>query len=334
MKRRGNKLRLATSWSALRIGRFLALLVALCAPLSAQFSGPALKMPSQANQVQTPTNDPALLQTSSGDLVIAQGDVLTVRIFGSADFVPTVKVGADGTVSLPLIGTVPVAAMTVEHAADLIAKRLVSAGMYVNPQVSVQVSSATEQFVTVGGEMHAIVPITGDRRLLDILAVAGGLPLNASHVLTIQRPGVAKPIVVDLGTDPLRSEESNIPILARDTILVSRVGLVYVIGAFAHQGAIPLDQTSPLTLIQATSLSGGRGFEGRYEDLRIIRTEGLQRKVVRVDLKRILTGRDPDPILQADDVVFLPSNIVKAALKGGGLSVLSSLIDVGIIAVR
>jgi polysaccharide export outer membrane protein len=107
---------------------------------------------------------------------------------------------------------------------------------------------------------------------------------------------------------------------------------VYVVGAFQKQGAIPLDQDSPLTLLQATSLSGGPGFEGRYEDLRIIRTQGMTRTMVKVDLKRIEMGRDPDPVLQADDIVFLPTNVLKAALKSGGIGVLTNIISLALIA--
>ena len=61
--------------------------------------------------------------------------------------------------------------------------------------------------------------------------------------MTIHRPGVEQPIIVDLGTDPMKSEESNIPIFAGDTIIVSRAGVVYVLGAFKNSGSIPLHRT-------------------------------------------------------------------------------------------
>ena len=75
----------------------------------------------------------------------------------------------------------------------------------------------------------------------------------------------------------------------------------------------------PLTLIQVAALSGGIGFEGRYEDLRLIRTFGNERRVVQVDIKKILNGKEADPILQANDIVFLPTNQMKAALKSLGI---------------
>jgi polysaccharide export outer membrane protein len=325
-------------------------------PCLAQFTGPSLSLPTQPNTVQVPTEDPALLKANERDIRIGFEDVLTIRVFGTVDFNPVVKVTADGTVQLPLVGVVPVAGLTVEEVEDLIAQRLVAAGMYKNPQVTVELTAAVNQFATITGEIHAVVPLIGVRRLFDVLASATpgagggqtvnanitsgvlgggpGWPSTASHVVTIFRQGVAEPIVVNIGTDPAKVRAANIVILPHDLIVISKVGVVYVVGAFAKQGAIPLDQNTPLTLMQATALSGGAGFEGRYEDLRIIRTEGLQRKVVKVDIKRIERGKDPDPILQADDIVFLPTNVWKGALKSGGIGTLVGLADVAILALR
>ena len=328
------------------------------APCFGQFTGPSLPLPSQPNTVQVPTNDPALLRATERDIRLGFGDVLTIHLFGSADYTPVVKVTADGTVQLPLVGSIPVAGLTVEEVENLIAARLIAAGMFKNPQVLVELTAAVNQFATVTGEIHAVVPLIGVRRLFDVLAsatpgnnvnaqtvnanissgVLGGSgiawPSTASHIITIFRQGVAEPIVVDIGTDPAKVRDANIVILPHDLIVISKVGVVYVVGAFAKQGAIPLDQNTPLTLMQATALSGGAGFEGKYEDLRIIRTEGLQRKVVKVDIKRIEHGKDPDPILQADDIVFLPDNILKGALKNGGLATLIGVVDVAILAIQ
>ena len=318
--------------SGLGLVVLLVMLLAVADPMQAQFSGPALGAPPQANQVLTPTTDLAILNPGARDLVLAPGDLLQIRIFGVTDFAPVVRVGVDGNVQLPLIGIVAVVGLTVNNAEDLIARRLIDAGMYKNPQVSIQVTEAVTQFATVSGELHGIVPLGGDRHLLDVLAQVGSLPPTASHIITVLRPGVEKPIVLDLGTDPTRSQANNIEILPHDTIIVSRVGVVYILGAFKTQGIIPLQQTSPLTLIEATALSGGAGFEGDYKDLRIIRTDGLERKEVKVNIAKVLDGKAPDPILQADDIVFLPSSALKAAIKSGGIGTLSNIASLLILA--
>jgi polysaccharide export outer membrane protein len=199
--------------------------------------------------------------------------------------------------------------------------------------------------------LHGVVPIVGERRLYDVLAAVGGggggaagattvvvggggLPTTASHIITINRPGLAEPITIDLGTDPAKSSLADIPIFPRDTIIVPRVGVVYVLGAFKTQGAIPLQQNSPITLMKVAALAGGPGFEGSYGDLRIIRSVGLSRQVVRIDIKKVINGQAPDPVLLAEDIVFLPSNPMKAAIKSGGLSTLLGIASILVIAIQ
>jgi polysaccharide export outer membrane protein len=221
--------------------------------------------------------------------------------------------------------------------------------MYRDPQVTIQIVESPNQTATVIGELHGIVAIIGERRLYDVLAAVGsgggfsststtvvvgggGLPTTASHIITINRPGVAQPITVDMGTDPAKSTEANIPIFPRDTIVVPRVGVVYLLGAFKTQGAIPLTQNSPMTLMKVAALTGGSGFEGKENDLRIIRSVGTGRQVVRVDLKKIINGQAPDPVLQPEDIVFLPTSSMKAAIKSGGIGTLLGIVSILLVA--
>jgi polysaccharide export outer membrane protein len=117
-------------------------------------------------------------------------------------------------------------------------------------------------------------------------------------------------------------------------VIVSRVGAVYLLGAFRVQGPIPLQQNSPLTLMQVAAIGGGPGFEGKYEDLRIVRTIGMERKVVQVNISKVIDGKEPDPVLQADDIIFLPTSPMKAAIKSGGLSTLLGIASLLVLAVR
>jgi polysaccharide export outer membrane protein len=318
---------------------------------SAQFSGPAVGITTPVNPPITITTDPAILHPGPRDFYLGVQDLLSVHLYGHLDYAPTARISLDGSIELPLIGPLHVDGLTLHQAQDLIAKKLIDAGMYRSPQVSILVLESPNQIATVIGELHGIVPIVGERRLLDVLSAVGGgggggtgsttvvvggggLPTTASHIITIDRPGLAQPITVDLGTDPAKSSQANIPIFPRDTIIVPRVGVVYLLGAFKTQGAIPLQQNSPMTLMKVAALAGGPGFEGQYNDLRIVRTNGLNREVVHVDIKRVIHGQDPDPVLQAEDIVFLPSNSMKAAIKSGGLSTLLGIVSILILAVQ
>jgi polysaccharide export outer membrane protein len=320
-------------WARLVLAALLSVLV-LAGTAQGQFSGPALGASSPVNQPLTPTTDPAILYPAAREFHIGPGDVLNVRLYGTSEYTQTERVAFDGTVQLPLLGILRVQGLTPHQIADMIATKLKDAGMYRDPQVTVLVTESPNQIVTVIGELHAVVPLPSEKRLYDVLSTAGGLPPTASHTIVINRPGVDQPIVVDLGNDPAHSARADVPIFAGDTIVVSRVGVVYLIGAFKNQGAIPIQQNSPLTLMQVAALGGGPGFEGKSGDLRIIRTIGVDRKVVHVDIKKIMNGQQPDPVLQADDIVFLPTDSMKAAIKSGGLSTLLGLASILVVAAR
>jgi polysaccharide export outer membrane protein len=312
-----------------------AMLLSLCTGIAqAQFGGPALGSTTPINEPLTPTTDAAILYPVARDVQLYHGDLITVHVFGTPDYEPTVRVSLDGTVDLPLIGSVQVDGLTVHQAEKLIASRLSDAQMYRSPQVTIQIVEAPDQVATVTGELHGVIPIVGERRLYDVLAVAGGLTTTSSHTIAIDRPGLSQPIIVDLGVDPAKSKYANVPIFPRDTIVISRVGVVYLLGAFKTQGPIPIVQNSPLTLMQVAAIGGGPGFEGRKDDLRIIRTIGLERHVVHVDINKVFKGEVPDPVLQPDDIVFLPTSAMKAAIKSGGLSTLLGIASVLVIAVE
>lgn len=301
------------------------IVIGLSRPAAAQFNGPgpAVTTPTTA----TVTTDRSILFPPAREPILSPGDVIAVHVFEQADYNPQVRLGSDGSVLLPLIGTVNLNGLSVTQAERLLEQKFRDAGIYRSPQVTIQVVEGPNQVATVAGEVHSIVPIVGSRRLLDVLATAGGLPTTASHVITISRPGLAEPITVDLGTDPLRSSLANIPIFAGDTIIVSRIGVVYMMGAFKTSGAIPLTQYDPLTLMEATAISGGLNFQGKYNDVRLIRTVGDHRTVVKLDIQRIMHGKDPDPILQANDIVFLPDSAIKASMANGSLGTLLGIVS-------
>jgi polysaccharide export outer membrane protein len=298
----------------------------------AQFSGPATSSTAAYNQELTATTDRALLYPGERDIVLTIGDNIAIHLFSDGTYAPQVRINNDGTVLLPLIGIVHLEGLSVTQAENLIAEKLESDGMYRNPQVTLQITEGPNAVVTVVGEVHAVVPVVGTRHLLDVLSTAGGLPSTASHVITINRPGVAKPLVIDLGTDPLLSSLGNIPVFPGDVIVVSRIGIVYMLGSFSGAlGTIPLNAYTPLTLTEATALAGGIKWEGRFTDLRIIRTVGDHRTVAVYDIKKVLDGKVPDPILQPNDIVYLPPVPFKQFITSGGLGTVLGLVDFALI---
>lgn len=312
----------------------VSLLLLFATMANAQFSGPTLPPSTPVNVPLTATTDPAILYPAARELTLSSGDLLNIHLYESTDYNPIARISLDGTIQLPLVGLLAVEGLSLHQAERLIEQRLIEAGMYRNPQVTIQLTESPNQVVTVIGEAHGVVPTVSQKRLFDVLAAIGGLPQTASHTITINRPGVDQPIIINLGPNPAKSAMADVPVFPRDTVVVARTGFIYVLGAFRTQGAIPLTANSPLTLMEVAALGGGAAYEGKFDDLRIIRTVGLSRTEVRVDIKKVLKGKAPDPVLQADDIVFLPTVQWKEFIKYGGLSTTLGIVSFLVYAFR
>jgi polysaccharide export outer membrane protein len=307
------------------------LLLSFSLSARAQFSGPATASVAGYNQTLTPTTDRAILYPGERDIVLTVGDMISIKLFSDGEYNNSVRINNDGTVLLPLIGIIHLEGLTVTQAERLLEETLSTDGMYRNPQITLQITEGPNAVVTIVGEAHGVLPVVGSKRLLDVLSQAGGLPPTASHVITINRPGVPQPIVVDLGTDPMRSSLSDIPIFPGDTIVVSRIGIVYIFGAFGGSaGTVALNAYTPLTLTEATALSGGIKWEGRSNDLRIIRTVGDRRTVAVYNIRKVLDGKVPDPILQPNDIVYFPASQFKQLFTSNGFGTILGIADLAI----
>lgn len=263
------------------------------------------------------TTDRALLYPSTPEALLAPGDEISVRLFGVSDYTFSGRIAVDGTVLLPLIGITHLQGLSIIQAEQFIAKRLQDEGQYRDPQVTLTLAEGPNATITLSGEMHGVVPVVGSRSLYAALAVGGGLPQNASRTVSVLRPGQTTPIMVDIGLDPARSAAANIPLFPGDTVVVHRLGVIYVSGEFKTPGTVPLTNYGPLTLSQASALVGGPVFDAKYSELHIIRTTENRRTVSTVNLKDVLYGKAPDPILQANDILFLPPSALKQSLANG-----------------
>lgn len=289
-----------------------------------QYAGPAPTKSDSPNP-----NNNGLMQRAPSEILpgraihLHPGDAIGVSVYGVPDYKLTARIAGDGVVDLPLIGGVHLAGLTVEQAQRKVAQELIDRQMILYPDVLISVQDSMVDVIGVMGEVNSpkAIPAYAPMSLLDVISAAGGLKADASHSISILRKGVAEPLLVVLNSDPANAVSQNIPLYPGDRVLVSRVGVVYVVGAVTHQGAFPITPDTPLTLLQAVTMSGGAGFQASQKNARIIRTTGATRREIPVNLKNVTEGKAPDPILQSDDIVMIPTDAFKAAIKGGGAGI-------------
>lgn len=109
------------------------------------------------------------------------------------------------------------------------------------------------------------------------------------------------------------SSELNRPDL---TVIVREAALpqIFVGGEVGFQGMVPL--TEGMTLFRAIQRAGGFKPTARRKDVMLVRLQPSGPPIARkIDVMPILSGRDPaaDPMLAANDIVFVPRTKVESA---------------------
>jgi polysaccharide export outer membrane protein len=257
--------------------------------------------------------------------LIGVGDLLKISVLGISDYDQEVRVGGDGDIFLALIGPVHVAGVTTEQAQQLIRKRLLDGSYFADPQVAVFEKEYATQGVSVLGEVQkpGIYPLTGPRRLFDVLSLAGGTTPKAGELVSISHRNEPKSLrTVNLSNDPDKNVEADVQILPGDTVVVTKAGMVYVVGAVKTATGIVLENSGGITVLQALATAGGTMPTAALNGAKIIRKNSSGPVEVPLQLKKILAAKSPDVKLQAEDILFVPNSTGKTA---GGIALEAGL---------
>ena len=158
-------------------------------------------------------------------------------------------------------------------------------------------------------------PGIGERRLFDLISASGGLTEKAGRIITIEHHGdPGKKVELQLSSNNLAEDtQDNVDIYPGDLIIVSRSGIVYVVGDVLRPSGFLVSEDTALTVLKALALAGGGTKTSALNRTRILRQtpNGLQEIPIR--LKKILYAKAPDVALMKGDILFVPGSGAKAA---------------------
>lgn len=289
-------------------------------------------------QSPAPQSSPPFDQTSRLDgtaEIVASGDQLQINV-EDLDEVHNlnVRIASDGNLDLPLVGLVPVDGLTI---AGLRARLTDRYSKYVHePVISVSVLSSQSRTVSVVGEVNSpsVQEITGTLTVVSAITKAGGIRPDAGPKVILTRdaksgvlplPGAT--ITPDghsrivLSLDDLlaaKAPENNIPLRAGDVVSIPKGSLVYVIGNVHRAGGFPLRSSGSISLVEALALAEGLSPNARSQDakiLRLVNPGGEKREEIPVNINQILAGKQADPMLFADDILFVPNSAAKSGAR-------------------
>jgi polysaccharide biosynthesis/export protein len=298
------------------------LLLILCVAVSlkgwGQTDAPQGAPPAQA-QTESNAQPQDTAQTGSTmrppTITIGPGDQIDVEVFDTPELSGTARVGQTGEVNLPVLGNIQIAGITANQAARKIEAALKSRHILIDPHVTVAISEYASQGATVTGEVHApgVYPTLGSRRLLDMIALAGGVSLSAGRVATIvHRDDPQHPVnIVLVPNNNLLNEQQNPVIIPGDTVVIGKAGIIYVLGDVGKAGGYLIDNNEHLSLLQALSLAGGWTRTSAQSKVILIRKVPEGREEIKLDLSHMVHGQLADIAVSNGDILFVPSSVGK-----------------------
>ncbi|HLY75147.1 MAG TPA: SLBB domain-containing protein, partial [Planctomycetota bacterium] len=213
--------------------------------------------------------------------------------------------------TVPVAGTVHVAGLTREDAADAVRKSL--SRFYTGIAVTVRVEQYISNRVTVVGRVKTpgVIRFEKSPSLLEVLARAGGLvegPVNLTHCAVIR--GRDRMAWIDLkslsdGRDPslnLRLNADDLVLIPEDADLP-----IYVLGQVFKPGAYRL--TRGMSVLDAIALAGGTTLDSLPSNMLLVRPS--QNRRVIVSLNDILGPVNTSNVsLENGDIIYVPTNIL------------------------
>lgn len=281
---------------------------------------------NEINELNEKILTQAQMTIEPGEMLIGAGDLLQVSVFEAKELERTVRVSSRGFISLPLVGEVHISGLTLIEAEEKI-EEMFKSRFIKDPHVSIFIEEQISQRITLVGQFKnpGTYDYLSNQRLLDAIALGGGLSERAGQVAQVRRTryvqGEPNTFIVDL--DRLIEEgnvELNIRLNGGDVLFVPEAGVYFVDGAVKRPGAYPIKHQ---TVVQEGLVEAG-GFESyaKKDIIKLVRmTESGQRQIIDLDLNKT---NSREMALKDRDILIVGESALGALFKGFSISFLGT----------
>lgn len=278
----------------------------------------------------------AMVPADFAQLKIAPGFLLGLNVLDDPDFTGAFRIDEQGDIVLPVLGTLHVGGETISEARVQIGKKLFEEKILQNPQVDLSIQEYTAPEVTIIGEVASPgkYPLLAPRKLVDVLALAGGTTITAGNEIQIL-PGdsSAASVMIHYSRATNPKEVQDAVVHPGDTVQVKRAGIIYVLGAVTRPGGYVMQEEGTLTVLQAIALANGTAVTASTRTIYLLRRNADGTEVdIALPYKKIAHGGRADIPLRATDLLYVPTSTFKAVLTNSQ-GILASAASASIYAV-
>ncbi len=288
------------------------------------------------NPVVAPSSELRVVPEDFAKLKLAPGFLLRLTVLDDSDFNGNFRIDEEGDIAVPVIGVVHVAGETAADARNEIRQKLLDGRILKDPQVMLTVQEYTAPAVTIIGEVSSPgkYPLLVPRKLVDVLAMAGGPTLLAGNEVQLTHSGAeARSTLVHYSRTANPALVQDVLVQPGDTVQVKRAGVVYVLGAVNRPGGYVMQEEGTLNILQAIALANGTNPTASTGKIYLIRRNPDGTEVnMEVAYKDISRGKRSDMQLHATDILFVPTSKLKSTLINTQ-GVMASAAGAGIYAV-
>jgi polysaccharide export outer membrane protein len=289
----------------------------ICAVLMASMAGGWCLGQTVATPPAPATEAHVAAPTISADItsstyLLQPYDVIDVDVFNEEDLHKPARLGADGTVLLPLIGSVKLGGLTVAQATVLITQRYGS-GFVKNPNVLITVLQYRKSTFSMLGQVVKPgiyeIPEGAHVTIVDAISLAGGYtPMAAENSVTVKRMIDGRLSILTVKAADMVQDAGVVPfeIFPGDIVLVQfRNSSFSILGQIQKPGIYEIPEGSHLNIIDAVLMAGGFTRTAAQNSVTVKRT--VNGRPVLFKVKAGKMAQDPDLV----PFEVLPGDIVK-----------------------
>jgi len=247
------------------------------------------------------------------EYVIGTADVLAVSVLDNKELDTVVSVNPGGKITVPLIGDLQAAGLTVSELTQQLTKNL--AEKVKSPQVTVTLREVNSYRIYFLGKVGkpGIQTSKSEVTLLQALSMAGGTQEGADLSLAYVARGTERLPVDFVKLLRFGDLSQNITLDPDDTVVIPDTpqNVIYVTGEVKQPGMLPFVRERDWTALKAVLAAGGFTQFASRGRASLIREEAGKRLIIPIDFNDLMRNPEAgkDVPMKPGDILIVPQSL-------------------------